>query len=167
MDLESPVKPEAGDTAGLEAPLVNGQGEGGEGGEGPGEDKAQKVEGVGVRAVQDSVSPAKTGPPLSPQLNGALDNSVAAADSVVTNISQDITNHNVDTRVTNKYLIHNYDAATVFSYDSPGTAPLSTAAQRSASPGRTGDQRSPQVTCPLLTHRGCAGVHVRIFLHPL
>lgn len=141
MDLESPVKPEAGDAAGVEAPLVNGQGEGGEGGEGPGEGKAQEGEGVGVPAVvQDSVSPAKTGPPLSPQLNGALDNSVAA-DSVATNISQDITNHNVDTRVANKYLIHNHDAATVFSYDSPGTA-----AQRPASPGRTGEQRSPQVT---------------------
>lgn len=161
MDLESPVKPEAGDAVGVEAPLVNGQGEGGEGGEGSGEGKAQEGEGVVVRAAKDSVSPAKTGPPLSPQLNGALDNSVAA-DSVVTNISQDITNHNVDTRVTNKYLIHNYDAATVFSYDSPGTA-LNTAAQRPASPDRTGEQRSSQVTS--LTHRG--SVPMFMFLHPL
>lgn len=152
MDLESPVKPEAGEGAGVEVPLVNGQGEGGEG---PGEGKAPEGEGVGVRVVQDSASPPKTVPTPPPQLNGALDNSVGA-DSVDSNISQDITNHNVDTLVTNKYLIQNYGArsgtghvlarqpaTSVFNYDSSSTG-QSTAAQRPASPERSGQQQQQQ-----------------------
>lgn len=154
MDLESPVKTEAGEGAGVDGPLVNGQGEGGEE---PGEGEAEEGRAGGVRAVQDSVSPQKTDATFSPQQNGALDNSVGA-DSVVGNISQDITNHNVDTPVTNKYLIQNYavpsstsqglvrePSGAVFTYEKSSTG-VSTAAQRPASPERTSEQPSPQVT---------------------